>query len=360
MEAKRLNEGLDPTQFQPLIGGVVREAQAFESTERTIFNWEYAPRIAELRKLYERGKSSQWNGAQDLPWDTDVDLEQHLFDPDPAIAEEAWYRKLTPAEQRRLVIEVNTQTLAQFLHGEQGALIATSQLVGAVPDADAKFYAATQVVDEARHVEVFDRYVREKTYGGYDITESLFKLLRSITEESRWDFKFLGMQLMVEGLALAAFISMFQRCHEPLLKRLLRMVMQDEARHVAYGVLSLRNFYHDMAEPERRERQEFVYEATLHMRDRLFGVQAFERLGIDRATIEEYLGRNQHVRNFRNLMFVNVVPNMKKIGLLDGFLAEKYAEMGILGLQDFDSDGLLRSYIEGENSLAADRAREEG
>ncbi|HKI99432.1 MAG TPA: ferritin-like domain-containing protein [bacterium] len=360
MEAKQMSEGLDPTAFKAEIGGVVQDNQRFESTESTFFNWNYEPTVLELRKLYERGKTSQWNGALDLPWDTDVDLEQDLFEPDPGLVEEAWYQKLTKAEQRRLIVEVNTQTLAQFLHGEQGALIATSQLVSAVSEADAKFYAATQVVDEARHVEVFDRYVREKTYGGYAITESLFKLLRSIAEESRWDFKFLGMQLLVEGLALAAFISMFQRCHEPLLKKLLRMVMQDEARHVAYGVLSLRNYYSDMPEAERRERQEFVYEATIHMRDRLFSTEAYERVGIDKAIISEYIARNQHVRNFRNLMFVNVVPNMKKIGLLDGYLEQKYAEMGILGLQDFDSDGLLRSYIEGENSLQADKAKENG
>jgi ribonucleotide reductase beta subunit family protein with ferritin-like domain len=358
MEAKQMSQGLDPTAFKAEIGGVVKDNQRFDSTETTVFNWDYSPHTPELRKLYERGKTSQWNGALDLPWDTDVDLEQDLFDPDPGLAEEAWYKKLTKREQRRLTVEVNTQTLSQFLHGEQGALIATSQLVGAVPDADAKFYAATQVVDEARHVEVFDRYVRSKTSGGYEITESLFKLLRAIAEESRWDFKFLGMQLMVEGLALAAFISMFQRCHEPLLKKLLRMVMQDEARHVAYGVLSLRNYYGDMPEAERRERQEFVYEATIHMRDRLFSTQAYERVGLDPAIMEGYLLRNQHVRNFRNLMFVNVVPNMKKIGLLNGFLEQKYGEMGILALQDFDSDGLLRSYIEGDNSLAADKAKE--
>ena len=138
MEAKQLGQGLDPTAFKAEIGGVVSENQRFESSESTIFNWHYEPTVLELRKLYERGKSAQWNGALDLPWDTDVDLEQDLFDPDPAVAGEAWYQKLTKAEQRRLIVELNTQTLSQFLHGEQGALIATSQLVGAVPDADAK------------------------------------------------------------------------------------------------------------------------------------------------------------------------------------------------------------------------------
>ena len=357
MEIHTMNLELDPTQFKPNIGEVVKENQKFDSTETTIYNWNYEGSNPALQKLYERGKTSQWNAALDLDWDTDVDLESDLFVSDPAIEEEGWYKKLTKAEQRRLLIEANTQTLSQFLHGEQGALIATSQLVGSVPDVDAKFYASTQVVDEARHVEVFGRYVREKTHGGYHITESLFALLKSITEESRWDFKFLGMQLLVEGLALAAFINMSNRTNEPLLKKILRLVMQDEARHVAYGVLSLNDFYIDMSEKDRLERQEFVYQSTIHMRDRLFSTEAHERVGIERAVIQDFMHRSEHVRNFRNLMFINVVPNMKKIGLLSGFLEQKFDEMGILGLQDFDSDKLLQSYIEGENSLAADQAK---
>ncbi|MCZ6552463.1 MAG: ferritin-like domain-containing protein [SAR324 cluster bacterium] len=348
--------GADATAFAPEVGGVVSEDQTFDSRETTAFTWDYSVRTEELRRLYERGKTSQWNVSTDLDWDTDVDLEREMFDPDPAVAEEAWFKKLTKAERIRLVTELNTQSLSQFLHGEQGALIATAQLVAAVPSADSKFYAGTQVIDEARHVEAFERYVREKTRGAYHITESLFSLLRSIVEESRWDFKFLGMQLLVEGLALAAFISMSDRCREPLLKKLLRLVLQDEARHVAYGVLSLRNYYAEMSPEERRERQEFVYESTVFMRDRLFSSQAYERCGISRETAKEFLSRSEHVRHFRNLMFANVVPNMKKIGLLDGFLEEKYAEIGILQLQDFDTEAFLQSYIDGDNSLAADRA----
>ena len=356
MEVKGPAQESISTRFAPVIGGVISENQSFDSKETTAFTWDYTVQSEELHKLYERGKTSQWNASLDLDWSTDVDLEQDLFDPDPAIAEEPWFKKLTKREQIRLVVELNTQSLSQFLHGEQGALIATSQLVGAVPTADAKLYAGTQVVDEARHVEVFERYVREKTNGAYDITENLFLLLKAIAEESRWDFKFLGMQLLVEGLALAAFIAMMDRCREPLLRKLLRLVLQDEARHVAYGVLSLRNFYNEMNEKDRLERQEFVFEATVHMRDRLFSTQAYERLGIDLESVKDFHSRSEHVRHFRKLMFANVVPNMKKIGLLDGFLQEKYDEIGILHLQDFDTAGLLQSYIEGENNPAAERA----
>ena len=343
-----------------IVGGTVHENQTFDSQETTTFNWNYEVTFENLRKLYGKGKTAQWNGATDLDWSTDVDLETELFQPDPAMAEEEWFKKLNKREKNRLVIEANTQTLSQFLHGEQGALIATSQLVSSVPDIDAKFYAATQVMDEARHVEVFERYVREKTDGAYEITNSLFSLLKAISEESRWDFKFLGMQLLVEGLALAAFINMINRCNEPLLKKLLRLVVQDEARHVAYGVLSLRHHYEEMSEKERLERQEFVYEATVLMRDRLFNTSAYEKLGIDPKAVEDFLSRSNYARQFRSLMFVNVVPNMKKIGLLNGFLEKKFEEMGILALQDFDTDGLLKKYIYGEESLEADRQKAQG
>ena len=339
------------------LGGIVAEKRTeFVSSETTNYNWTYEIGDERLRRLYEKGKAAQWNAATDLDWSIDVDLEKELFTVDPLLAEEPWFRKLNPGEKTRFTVEMNVNHISQFLHGEQGALIATAQLVSAVPDTDAKFYAATQVMDEARHVEVFERYLREKVGRSYEITQNLFTLLQAITIESRWDFKFLGMQLLVEGLALTAFMSMLTRCRDPLLKRLLRLVMQDEARHVAYGVLSLRNFYREMNEKERRERQEFVFEATVHMRDRLFSTQAYERLGIDLESVKDFHSRSEHVRHFRKLMFANVVPNMKKIGLLDGFLQEKYDEIGILHLQDFDTAGLLQSYIEGENNPAADAA----
>lgn len=348
-----LSEATEVKASQPIVGGFIDENQTFNSTESTYFNWDYDVKHATLRRLYEKGKSSQWNVSTDLDWSIDVDLEKQIFEPDPAIEAEDWYKKMTKREKNQFVVESNTNSLSQFLHGEQGALIATSQLVTAVPDADAKFYAATQVVDEARHVEAFDRYLREKMGEPYHITENLFFLLKDISTESRWDFKFLGMQLLVEGLALAAFMNMFRQCNEPLLKQLIRYVLQDESRHVAYGVLSLKNYYDDMEEKELRERQEFVYESTLKMRDRFFSTQAGERIGIDRKLLIEFFTRSKGIQNFRSLMFVNVVPNMKKIGLLRGFLKEKYAEMGILHLQDFDTEGLLNSFIDGQGDPGA-------
>ena len=153
--------------------------------------------------------------------------------------------------------------LSQFLHGEQGALMTASQLVSCVPWIDAKYYAATQAMDEARHVEVFSRYLREKLEWEFPINENLRKLLDAILTDERWDLKYLGMQILVEGLAMAAFGNLHQIADDPLLVELIHYVMRDEARHVAFGVLSLEGFYREMPERELRDREDFIIEASL-------------------------------------------------------------------------------------------------
>ena len=150
-----------------------------------------------------------------------------------------------------------------------------------MPWYDAKLYASTQVVDEARHVEVFARYLDEKLGGGYQVNAHLRMLLDDIINDSRWDMTYLGMQVMVEGLALAAFGFMHQMTEEPLLKQLLRYVMSDEARHVAFGVLSLKEAYEGMTDGEIKDRQEFAYEAAVRMRDRFMSQEVWERMGVN-------------------------------------------------------------------------------
>ena len=156
----------------------------------------------------------------------------------------------------------------------------TAKIVETVPWIDAKYYAATQVMDEARHVEVFAKYLDDKLSGYYPINAHLKMLLDDIVTDSRWDMTYLGMQIMVEGLALAAFGFMHQLSTEPLLKQLLRYVMSDEARHVAFGVLSLKEYYAELTDAELKERQEFAFEAAVRMRDRFLQQEVWERMGV--------------------------------------------------------------------------------
>ena len=229
-------------------------------------------------------------------------------------------------------LNMNAFMLSQFLHGEQGALLATAKIVQGVPWEEAKFYAANQVADEARHVEVYHRYLTEKLGLSYEVTPSLNRLLDDIIRDPRWDITFLGMQIMVEGLALAAFgVTRLQMADEPLIQDLIGRVMADESRHVAFGVLSLADLYtNEMSATELREREDFVIEATHLLRDRLLMTPVFERLGWDVKVWTEWAKQTPFMRGFRQMMFSKIVPNLKRLGLLTPRVREAYAKLDLL------------------------------
>ncbi|HEU0040713.1 MAG TPA: ferritin-like domain-containing protein [Jiangellaceae bacterium] len=314
-----------------------------------IFTWDYekGARPA-LNKLYEKAKRAQWNGETDLPWDTDVDLEKNAalqrlqFAGMQADVTGTPLEHFTEDDFIKLSIESDNWTLSQFMHGEQGALICTAKIVETVPWIDAKYYASTQVMDEARHVEVFAKYLQEKQNGYYPINAHLKMLLDDIINDSRWDMTYLGMQIMVEGLALAAFGFMQQMTPDPLLKQLLRYVMSDEARHVAFGVLSLKEYYADLSHAELRERQEFAFEAAIRMRDRFLQQEVWERMGIKPAEILPLVLQDEGRGMFQQMLFSKIVPNCKKLGLLDagdGWLRTKFTEMGVIQFEDWQDTG---------------------
>src|SRR3954463_16238395 len=256
----------------------------------TIFTWDYEKGSRpKLNRLYEKAKTSMWNGETDLPWETEVDQEAVVMantagvggpGMDPAVLAGTPFEKWSEQDWIKFGVESQNWTLSQFMHGEQGALVCTAKIVESVPWIDAKYYAATQVMDEARHVEVFAKYLTEKASSSYPINAHLRLLLDDIIKDSRWDITYLGMQIMVEGLALAAFGFIHAMTTEPLLKQLLRYVMSDEARHVAFGVLSLQDFYKELTEAELLERQEFAFEAAVRMRDRFLQQEVFDRMGV--------------------------------------------------------------------------------
>jgi len=224
-------------------------------------------------------------------------------------------------------------TLAPHLGAkQQGALLATAKIVQGVPWAEAKFYAANQVADEARHVEVYHRYLTEKLGISYEVVPSLNRLLDDIILDSRWDITFLGMQIMVEGLALAAFgVTRMQLADEPLIQDLIARVMADESRHVAFGVLSLGELYtKEMSATELREREEFVIDATVLLRDRLRPTPVFERLGWDAALWTAWADTTPFMRGFRQMMFSKIVPNLRRLGLLTPRVREAYAKLDLL------------------------------
>jgi hypothetical protein len=328
---------------------------AVKNNADTIFTWDYEkgarPRLA---KLYEKSKHSMWDGETDLDWSTNVELD-HLA-ADMAMLGEVQFRPIhRAAEERGSPLknwgdkefhEFSMQTLvwqlSQFLHGEQGALVATAKIVETVPWIDAKYYASTQVMDEARHVEVFAKYLDSKIQDSYPINPHLRHLLDDVVNDSRWDMTYLGMQIMIEGLALAAFGFLHSMTTEPLLKKLLRYVMSDEARHVAFGVLSLQEVYEHMTLAEIQERQEFAFEAALRMRDRFLQQEVWHRMGVEnvKPIIQAQLNASEEEKEFQRLLFSKIVPNCRKLGLLDageGWLRTKFQEIGVIQFEHLES-----------------------
>jgi len=332
-----------------------------------IFTWDYGRTREGLGKLYEKAKSSQWNGSTDLDWSIEVDPEKVAREMSGAVAffqdrmrqvEGSPVRSWGDREWLQFQMEAFNWRMSQFLHGEQGALLCTGKIVVTTPWIDAKYYAASQVMDEARHVEVFARYLDTKLEGHYPVNANLQLLIDDVLGDSRWDMTYMGMQIMIEGLALAAFGFMHHVTQEPLLKQLLRYVMSDEARHVAFGVLSLQEYYEGLSAAELRERQEFAFEAALRMRDRLMMQAVWERMGVDRRTITETLFalRAQGGNPFQGALFSKIVPNCKKLGLLDagdGWLRQRFTEIGVIEYEDAMDTGEEYALLD---MVAADRA----
>jgi hypothetical protein len=327
---------------------------AVRAESDALFTWDYEQSRPALVKLYEKAKTSQWNAKTDLDWSIEVDQEKVVlanaeqnFGTGMALGAEfdvtgTPFAKWTDKEWIQLGIESQNWTLSQFMHGEQGALLCTAQIVETVPWIDAKYYAATQVMDEARHVEVFARYLDTKLSGHYPINAHLRMLLDDIIADPRWDMTYLGMQIMVEGLALAAFGFIHQLTTEPLLKKLLRYVMSDEARHVAFGVLSLQEYYQELSGAEIRERQEFAFEAATRMRDRFLQQEVWDRMGINVKEAVKLVMQAPDRQMFQALLFSKIVPNCKKLGLLDagdGWLRTKFGELGVIQFEDWTDTG---------------------
>jgi hypothetical protein len=315
-----------------------------------IFTWDYSRTRPALSKLYEKAKTGQWNATTDLPWETEVDVERVVAKDqeilgsgiDASMYDGTPVAKWGDKEWLEFGIQSRNWSLSQFLHGEQGALICTAKIVETVPWYEAKLYASTQVVDEARHVEVFARYLSEKLGGEFAINPHLRMLLDDIINDSRWDMTYLGMQVMVEGLALAAFGFLHQTTTEPLLKQLLRYVMSDEARHVAFGVLSLKECYDGMSDAEMKDRQEFAFEAAIRMRDRFMSQEVWERMGVRVRDVLPLVLQDPTRQLFQSMLFSKIVPNCKKLGLLDRndfWLRRRFEEMGVIEFENLVDTG---------------------
>ncbi len=310
----------------------------------TAFRWEYEDVRDNLKSLYKKGKKLQWDVDTRIDWTQDLDPENPQELPDesiPIYGSDVWDR-LNAKERANLRHHIQAWQLSQFMHGEQGALICTAKIVQQVPDIDSKFYASTQVMDEARHVEAYSRLLHEKFDLAYPITPTLKALLGDVLSDSRWDMTYLGMQILVEGLALAASADIRDQAKNSLAASVNAYVMQDEARHVAFGRLALRDFYPQITQKERDEREEFAVDACYLMRDRFLSEEVWETLGLPVEECVAFVDRSGEMREFRSRLFSRIVPAMKDIGLWGPKIRRAYSHMGIIGFADVDLDALTK------------------
>lgn len=325
------------------------------------FSWEYDNGRDRLLALYQKGKDKQWDGAKRIDWDLEVDPCDALGTPDEALTlyGTRHWAKMTDQDKGELRRHYAAWNFSQFLHGEQGAMVCAARIVESVPDLDAKFYSATQTMDEARHAEIFGRFLHEKVGLLYPINDNLQSLLGDTLRDSRWDMPYLGMQVLIEGLALAAFGMIRDTTDKPLPQQILAYVMQDEARHVAFGRMALRDYYRQLSDAELREREEFVIEGCYLMRDRLRGVEVLENFGIPRKEAEEYSENSEFLALFRQLLFSRIVPCVRDIGLWGKRLQEAYVDMGVFEMGNSNLDQLMAQDEEIAEKLDAQRFADE-
>lgn len=308
----------------------------------TRLTWDYDARLPRVQSLYERAKQAQWNASTDVDWSTDVPFGAPLPD-DSAYAMSSF--QSSPLARRGRAMwdtfrwELQAWMVSQFLHGEQGALVVAARLVEVVPDLDSKYYAATQAVDEARHVEVFSRYLRENVPDRYPITPSLAELLDDILTDTRWDVTALGMQIMVEALAMAAFRLADTTFHDDLIKQITRLVARDEARHVSFGVVSLDRVYREMSAAELADREELVLAAASLMRRRFMLEDVWERLEVDRSQGVDFAAHDDLMVKYRQAIFSRVIVALDQIGLMTDRVRDGLAGLDLL---DFASGRRFR------------------
>ena len=330
------------------VADVQHVAEIFNTPLTGSYNWDYRVADDRIQRLYELGKTLNWNGSLDVHWDQTPDWhEQTPVKPefiDEFLANADWngYPPFDAfSTERKLAFfkHDNAWSLSQFLHGEQGALLVASQLASCAPSFNAKLYAASQTFDEARHVEVFNRYLQTKVGLSYPINQGLKSLLDKILTDERWDLKFIGMQIVLEGLALAAFHIAMNDTDDPVLKELLYLVIRDEARHVTFGVNYLEEFVATLSEEEKEDRAQFAYEACIVSRDRLIPTDVYRHFGWDVEETRQVLVERGLNADFLNMLYARIIPNLARIGLLTEKIRPKFEEMGVLNFENLATDG---------------------
>ncbi|GJL95881.1 MAG: hypothetical protein DHS20C05_22860 [Hyphococcus sp.] len=315
------------------------------------FDWNYDDGRKQMMHLYQKGKDMQWDALDRIDWDLAIHEENPMEMPDESmgIFHTPIWQKMSNKEKAEFRRHAQSWMMSQFMQGEQAALICAAKIVQQVPDLDAKFYASTQVMDEARHVEAYKKYL-SKLGVAYPMTKPLQTLVDQALRDSRWDMTYLAMQVVIEGLALAAFGNIRDMAKNPLAQQLNAYVMEDESRHVAFGRVTLKEYYPHLTQAERDEREEFLVEACYLMRDRFEARELYQHLGLPVDQVVEAQENSEFQRHFKSMLFQRIVPIVRDVGLWSDKIQAAYTDMGVIGFADVDYEQLS----ENDNKRAAE------
>jgi hypothetical protein len=308
----------------------------FMSPLQGTYDHDYKNGESSASRLYELGKSMNWNASVDVDWSSKspacpLSATQVGLDSFPGFA------ALQPSHKDSFLWDYLEWHVSQFLHGEQGALLVASQLVTCAPDTAAKLFAASQTYDEARHVEVFKRYLESRGLKIQPINSSLSRLLQKLLTDERWDLKLIGMQLIIESLALAILHSLSKRCNDPLLNQIIAYVLKDESRHIQFGESFLKSHLAGLSQQERDERARFGFDACVIMRDRFTPREVFVRHELSSEAAWQHISEGDYLSEYRHLLFKQVVPVFNRVGLITPQIEPMYAELGLLEYRDAES-----------------------
>ncbi len=312
-----------------------------DSPLTTRFTTSYEVTEADIRRLYENAKRDQWNASRDIPWSTpQTDDGRVIADELIDIFGSPLWNKLGETERVKLNRSIAAWRLSVLMHGEQGALLACSQMVDILKDADDKFFQATQVMDEARHNEVLDRYIGERLDGmKYPMPANERDLFESILGEHRWYLKTIALQLVAETFAVSLFRMMGESARDPVLAELCKRVLSDESRHMGFGMLSLPDVIAQASAEERREMEDYTLFALEKTLTGFFPIEAYQELGLTAAEIDEVksyrratAAKNDYApfrKHFKRDMHGSMVTNLAKLGLLTERVRPRLEQLGI-------------------------------
>jgi hypothetical protein len=321
--------------------------EVFQTPLVSTYNWDYSIPESRIRKIYNLGKKLNWDVEVDLDWENDM-ISRDEFPTDekynPYVGFKP-YDDLSREQKLEFAWHRAGLSASGMLHGEQGALLVAAQLASCAPSYEAKLYAASQTFDEARHVEFFNKYIQKQIGIMYPCGVGLKSLLDKVLTDERWDLKFIGMQVIIEGLALAAFNTAKMQSNVPIHKKGLHFVIRDEARHVTFGINYLEEFNKTLSSDELEERALFAFQAATGMGgSRGNQTRFYERYGWDKDEVKEHFRHSQidnQSQEFRVQLFGRIMPNLKRIGLLTDKVKPMWDALGVLDLQDLPSDARI-------------------